>query len=298
MLTAVAVCWAPIWFMAVVASHDSAAATTFPPPLLPGGMLWDNIASVLSVVSFSRAFVNSIVVSGSIAVGGAVVCSLAGFAFAKLRFPGRGILFAILLAGLALPAQLAVIPSYLLVSALGWVDSLQALIVPGVASAFGVFWMRQHIAATLSDELLAAAALDGCGPWRTFRHVAFPLVRPGAAVLACLLFVSSWSDFLWPFIVLRSPGVHTVQVALRGLQGEYGFEYSLVFTGALLATLPMLALLAVTARWAVGRAARSTREARAGESRPAGADFHRSPSHAAAHRPQPQQTPPHLSRSR
>nr|WP_223169278.1 carbohydrate ABC transporter permease [Microbacterium sp. MF43] len=170
---------------------------------------------------------------------------MAGYAFAKLRFPGRGALFAVTLIGLTLPVQLAVIPNYLLMSALGWADGLQALIVPGLASAFGVFWMRQHIAATLPDDVLDAAALDGCGTWSAFRHIALPLVRPGAAVLAALLFASSWSDFMWPFIVLRSPGSQTVQVALRGLQGEFGVDYALVFTGALLATAPMLLLLVI-----------------------------------------------------
>jgi cellobiose transport system permease protein len=147
-----------------------------------------------------------------------------------------------------LPVQLAVIPQYLLVSAFGWVDSLTALIVPALASAFGVFWMRQYIVATLPDELLDAAALDGCGTGRTFRHVAWPLVRPGAAVLAGILFVTTWSDFMWPFIVLRSPGAQTVQVALRALQGEYGVDYALVFTGALLATAPMVMMLIVAGR--------------------------------------------------
>jgi cellobiose transport system permease protein len=258
---AVVICWAPIWFVIVVASRSSAAAITFPPPLLPGGGLIENVEAVLSAVSFGRAVWNSVLVSGSIAVGGALVCALAGFAFAKLRFRGREALFAMVLIGLTLPVQLAVIPNYLLMSVLGWVDSLWALIVPGLASAFGVFWMRQHVAATLPDEMLDAAALDGCGPAQTFWHVAFPLVRPGAAVLAGILFVSSWSDFMWPFIVLRSPGSQTVQVALAALQGEYGVDYALVFAGALMATAPMLALLVACGRWATrGLTPRRSRE--------------------------------------
>lgn len=247
-VVAAIMCWLPIWFMVVVASRDSASATTFPPPLLPGGALIDNVETVLAAVSFGRALVNSVIVAGCVAVGGALACALAGFAFAKLSFRGRRPLFVIVLIGLTLPVQLAVIPQYLLVSAFGWVDSLTALIVPALASAFGVFWMRQYIVATLPDELLDAAALDGCGTGRTFRHVAWPLVRPGAAVLAGILFVTTWSDFMWPFIVLRSPGAQTVQVALRALQGEYGVDYALVFTGALLATAPMVMMLIVAGR--------------------------------------------------
>ena len=245
----VAVCWTPIWFMVVVASHDSAAATTFPPPAVPGPELASNVARVFSAISFGGALTNSVVVAASTAVGGALLCALAGFAFAKLRFRGRRTLFAAVLIGLTLPVQLAMIPSYLLVSALGWADSLQAVILPGLASAFGVFWMRQHIAATLPDDTLAAAYLDGCGPWGTFRHVAFPTIRPGVLVLAGILFVSAWSDFMWPFIVLRSPGSYTIQVALSALQSEFGIDYSLVFAGALLATVPVVALVAIVSRW-------------------------------------------------
>jgi cellobiose transport system permease protein len=265
---AAAVCWAPIWLMLVWASHESAASTTFPPPLLPGDRLVENARAALAAVEFGRSLVNSAVVSGCVAVGGAFLCALAGYAFAKLRFPGRGILFTVVLVGLALPVQLALIPNYLLMSELGWIDGLQALIVPGLASAFGVFWMRQHIAASLPDDVLDAAALDGCSPWATFRHVALPLVRPGATVLAAVLFVSSWSDFLWPFVVLRSPGSQTVQVALRGLQGEYGVDYGLVFAGALLATVPMLLLLGVIGLRATHGLAPSSRGRRVAE-RPA-----------------------------
>ncbi|MDY0908829.1 carbohydrate ABC transporter permease [Microbacterium sp. CFBP9034] len=249
LVIAAVVCWAPIWFMVIVATRDSATATTFPPPLLPGGDLSANLERVLATVSFSRAVLNSVLAAACVAVGGALLCALAGYAFAKLRFPGRHVLFAVVLVGLTLPAQLAVIPSYLLVSALGWVDSLSAVIVPGLASAFGVFWMSQHIAAALPDELLAAASLDGCGPGRAFWHVALPLVRPGAAVLAGILFVSTWSDFMWPFIVLRSPDSQTIQVALSALQSEYGVDYALVFAGALLATAPVVLLAALGGRW-------------------------------------------------
>lgn len=252
-VVAAVACWAPIWFMIVVASHGSAAATTFPPPLLPGGRLVINVRAVLDTVAFGHSLINSAIVSAAVATGGALLCALAGYAFAKLRFPGRGVLFALVLLGMTLPVQLSVVPNYLLMSTLGWVDSLQALIVPGMASAFGVFWMRQHIAAALPDEVLDAAAIDGCGVVSTFRHVALPLVRPGAVVLAALLFAGAWSDFMWPFVVLRSPGSHTVQVALRGLQGEFGVDYALLFAGAVLATVPMILLLVLAGRVFSGR---------------------------------------------
>jgi cellobiose transport system permease protein len=241
-VASVLVCWAPIWFMLVVSSRDSSAATTFPPPLLPGGDFLANLTRVVEAIPIAQALANSLVVAAAIALGQALLCTLAGFAFAKLRFRGRSTLFAVVIVALTLPTQLAVIPNYLLISSFGWLDSLQALIIPGLASAFGVFWMRQHITAALSDETLDAAALDGCGVWGTFWRVAFPIVRPGAVILAVIVFAGSWNDFLWPLIVLRSPAVQTVQVAVSALRDQYGIDYALVFAGALLSMVPMIAL--------------------------------------------------------
>ncbi|MGU3646529.1 carbohydrate ABC transporter permease [Microbacterium sp. C23T] len=239
------VCWLPLCFMLVVASRESSAATTFPPPLLPGDRLLANIGAVMELVPLGRALVNSFLVSASVATAQALLCALAGYAFAKLRFRGRRTLFAIVLVALVLPVQLAVIPNFLLISRLGWGDTLQALIVPGLASAFGIFWMRQHISVALSDDVIAAAALDGCGPAKTFWHVGLPMVLPGTVVLGAIVFVSTWTDFTWPFIVLRSPGTSTVQVALAALRTDYGVDYSLAFAGALLATVPVLVFAVV-----------------------------------------------------
>ncbi|WP_328814509.1 carbohydrate ABC transporter permease [Nonomuraea cypriaca] len=118
----------------------------------------------------SRSILNSLIVAGTIGVGHAVLCSLAGFAFAKLRFRGRNVLFLIVVLTMTVPTQLAVIPQYMIISSLGWVDTLQALIVPGLASAFGIFWMRQHLATTISDEILQAARIDGATTWQVQRE--------------------------------------------------------------------------------------------------------------------------------
>ena len=239
---AAVVCGAPIWFMLVVASRDSSAATGFPPPLLPGGALLANTVRVLELVPFASALANSFAVSAAVGIGQALLCALAGYAFAKLPFRGRSALFGVVIVALALPTQLAVIPNYLLISSLGWLDSLQALIVPGLASAFGIFWMRQHIAVAVSDETLDAAAIDGCGPWGTFWHIAFPVIRPACTVLAVIVFATTWSDHMWPLMVLRSPAAHTVQVALSALRDQYGLDYAAIFTGALIAMVPMIAI--------------------------------------------------------
>lgn len=245
LIPAIIVCWAPLYFTMVIASRDAASAATVPPPVLPGDDLLANLARVLDAVPIAGAIRNSVIVASIVAVGQAFLCALAGFAFAKLRFRGRDALFVLVLVALALPTQLSVIPRYMMIGALGWLDALHALIVPGLVSAFGVFWMRQHFTVALPDEVLHAAAIDGCGPWRAFWSVGFPLARSGAAVLGAITFVATWSDLLWPLLVTRAPGVQTVQVALAGLRSAFWVDHSLVFAGALLATAPMMILLFV-----------------------------------------------------
>ncbi|MGP3912617.1 carbohydrate ABC transporter permease [Nonomuraea sp. 10N515B] len=245
---AVFACLFPLYWMFVVASTDSATATQLPPEIVPGGNFFHLAGLVLETVPFISSMVNSLIVAGAIAVGHAVLCSLAGFAFAKLRFRGRNALFLIVVLTMTVPTQLAVIPQYMIISNLGWVDTLQALIVPGLASAFGIFWMRQHIGATISDELLQAARIDGATTWQIFWRIAFPLVRPAAFVLGLLGFVTAWNDFLWPFIVLKSPEMYTAQIAIKALQNSFDIDLGLAMSGSFLATLPLLVLFIFVGR--------------------------------------------------
>jgi cellobiose transport system permease protein len=178
----------------------------------------------------------------------AVLCALAGFAFAKLSFPGRNTLFLIVVLTMTVPAQLAVVPQYLIISDFGWVDSLQAVIVPGLVSAFGIFWMRQHIGNTINDELMHAARMDGATTWQIFWRIAFPLVRPAAFVLGLFTFVYAWNDFLWPFIVLKSPENCTAQIAIKALQNNRDIDLGLAMSGSFLATIPLLVLFVFVGR--------------------------------------------------
>lgn len=181
-------------------------------------------------------------------MGQAVLCALAGFAFAKMRFRGRNALFLFVVLTMTVPTQLAIVPQYMIISSLGWVDTLQALIVPGLANAFGIFWMRQHIASAISDEILQAARIDGASTWQVFWRVAFPLVRPAAFVLGLLGFVTAWNDFLWPFVVLKSPEMYTVQIAIKALQNSFNIDLGLAMSGSFLATLPLLVLFVFVGR--------------------------------------------------
>ncbi|MEU6719068.1 carbohydrate ABC transporter permease [Nonomuraea sp. NPDC046802] len=241
-------CLFPLYWMFVVATTDTATATKLPPEVVPGGNFFHLAGLVFTTVPFIRSIVNSLVVAGTIGVGHAVLCSLAGFAFAKLRFPGRNALFLIVVLTMTVPTQLAVIPQYMIISSLGWVDTLQALIVPGLASAFGIFWMRQHLGATISDEIMHAARIDGANTWQIYWRIAFPLVRPAAFVLGLLGFVTTWNDFLWPFIVLKSPEMYTAQIAIKALQNSYSVDLGLAMSGSFLATLPLLVLFVFVGR--------------------------------------------------
>ncbi|MFD1146507.1 carbohydrate ABC transporter permease [Saccharothrix hoggarensis] len=245
---ATVVCLFPLYWMFIVATTDTATATRMPPEVVPGGNFLELAGLVLETVPFVQSLLNSLAVATAIGVGQALLCALAGFAFAKLRFPGRNTLFLVVVLTMTVPTQLSVIPQYLIMSELGWVDTLQALIVPGLASAFGIFWMRQHISATISDELTQAARIDGASTWQVFWRIAFPIVRPAAFVLGLFGFVTAWNDFLWPFIVLKSPERYTAQIAIKALQNSYDVDLGLAMSGSFLATVPLVVLFVIVGR--------------------------------------------------
>jgi cellobiose transport system permease protein len=238
----------PLYWMFVVASTDSATATRMPPEIVPGDNFFHLAGLVFTTVPFLQSILNSLVVATTIGVGHAVLCALAGFAFAKLRFRGSNVLFLVIVLTMTVPTQLAIIPKYMIISELGWVDTLQAVTVPELASAFGIFWMRQHIAATISDELMQAARIDGASTWQIFWRIAFPIVRPAAFVIGLFGFVMAWNDFLWPFVVLKSPERFTAQIAIKALQNSYTIDLGLAMSGSFLATLPALVLFVFVGR--------------------------------------------------
>lgn len=243
----------PLYWMFVVASNDSSAINDVPPALLPGDQFLDNARQVFEAVPFGRNLLNSFIVSGSIAVGQVLLCALAGFAFAKLQFAGRNLLLALVIGTMMIPVQLAVVPQFIIVTELGWVNQLQSLIVPGLVTAFGVFWMRQAMDNSLPDELVDAARIDGARNVRIFWTIALPSIRPAASVLGLFAFMTAWNDFFWPLIVLNSPGSFTVQVALRQLQSQaYVTDYGVQMAGIVLATVPLLLMFVLLGRQIVG----------------------------------------------
>nr|WP_306238372.1 MULTISPECIES: carbohydrate ABC transporter permease [unclassified Ornithinimicrobium] len=237
----------PLWWSFLIASHDSSILSRDPFPLIPGGNFISNAATVIDTVDFWQATLNSIIVSTVVSVSVVFFATLAGYAFAKLRFRGRGPLLVFVIATMAVPTQLGVVPLYQVMAKLGWTGELQAVIVPGLVTAFGVFWMTQYLSSAVPDELIEAARVDGCSMIRTFWHVGLVAARPAASMLGLFTFVATWTNFFWPFIVLRSSNP-TLPVALQQLQAAHWVDYSLVLAGALLATIPLLILFVVAGR--------------------------------------------------
>jgi cellobiose transport system permease protein len=236
----------PFYWSFLVASRDNAVLTgDF--TLIPGGNFFSNAMRVFDTIPFWKALANSFIVSGTVTVSVVLLSTLAGFAFAKLRFRGRGVLFLFVVATLAVPTQLGIIPLYMAMAEFGWAGELEAVIVPNLVTAFGVFWMRQYLLDAIPDELVEAARMDGCSLWRTFWHVALPAARPAAAMLGVFTFMQSWNDFLWPLVVLNADNP-TLQVALEKLQSGYYVDYSLVLAGTTLATVPVLIVFLVLGR--------------------------------------------------
>lgn len=223
--------------------------------MLPGGNLFENLTYVWHNAGgrgMGVALLNSTLVAGAVTVSTVTFSVLAGFAFAKLRFRGKKVMLGLVLSTLAVPAQLSVVPLFILTKNLGLANHLGALILPVLVTAFGVFFMGQFLSQALPTELLEAARVDGANSLRVIWHVVFPVARPAMAVLGMLTFVQSWNDFLWPIIVMNGSTNPTVQVALAGLGTGWSTDWSVITAGALMGTLPLLLVFALFGRHIVG----------------------------------------------
>jgi cellobiose transport system permease protein len=244
----VAISLFPLYWSFVAASRDNSDINRTPPSLLPGANLLANLRKAFTETDMQLALTNSVIVASVVTVSVVLTSSLAGFAFAKLRFRGRGALLGMVVATMMVPTQLGIIPLYIMMAQwFGWSDHIQALILPAAASAFGVFFMRQYLVTALPTELIEAARVDGCSTLRVYWHVVLPVARPAAAVLGLLTFMATWNDFYWPLVVM-TPQNPTVQVALSSLASGYVTDYSLLLTGALISSLPILAVFAFLGR--------------------------------------------------
>ncbi|MBO0610491.1 carbohydrate ABC transporter permease [Myceligenerans salitolerans] len=240
----------PLYYTLLLGSSDQVTISQeVLPQLLPDASIFERFADVMgnSQVNFWLALANSVIISVTISVATVLTSTLAGFSFAKLRYPGRNALLVFVIATMAVPTQLGVIPMYILMSEIGWVGKIQAVIVPALVSAFGVFWMTQYLDSALPFELIEAARVDGASMFRTFWSIALPAARPAAAMLGLFIFVMQWTMFFWPSIVLGSQNP-TLPIAVQNLTAGYHDDYSLIMAGVFLVTLPLLIIFAVIGR--------------------------------------------------
>ncbi|WP_327141997.1 carbohydrate ABC transporter permease [Nocardia sp. NBC_01327] len=248
-LAVIAVAWCALLpiLWAVSASLKSEGELLDATPL-PAHPQWSNYADVFDAIPLGRMLLNTVIYAGCVTAGQVFFCSLAGYAFARLRFPGREALFLAYLATLMVPLTVTVIPQFLLMRALGWMDTPWSMIVPGLfGSAFGTYLMRQFFQ-TLPTELEEAATLDGCTPWQIYWRVLLPHARPAVMVLAVLTWITVWNDFLWPLIMIQRNEYATATLGLIRLQGQYSTNWPLLMSAAILLLLPLLLLYALAQR--------------------------------------------------
>jgi cellobiose transport system permease protein len=248
LLTGAAVALFPFYWMIVMATNSTSDIYQFPPKFTFGGRLPANLRHVFESIDFWGSLGNTLIVASSVTLLVLFFDSLAAFTFAKFTFPGRRALFGILIATFFLPMGLAVIPGFVVMVKLHLVGSLSALIIPGAANAFGIFFLRQYIQNAVPDSVLDAARLDGARFFRQYANIALPIIRPGLAFLGIFTFVGCWNDYMWPLIVLVNPDHVTLQVALSQLNGVHGLDYSRIMTGALISVIPLIAMFVLFAR--------------------------------------------------
>jgi multiple sugar transport system permease protein len=237
-----------LWML--VTSLSTLEETRRFPPRLPSSLHFENFSHAWNQAPLGHWLVNSAIVSIVCVISNLVLCSLAGYAFARIKFVGRGVLFILLLATLMVPFQVVMIPTLLIIKQLGLVDTLPALIVPNLVTAFGIYLLRQFFV-SLPVELEEAAVIDGAGRLRILFSILLPLMGPPLTTLGVLTFLWTWNDFLWPLVVTSSPEVMTVQLGLASFQGAHFTDWPVLMAGTLISQLPVLILFLVGQRYFV-----------------------------------------------
>jgi multiple sugar transport system permease protein len=234
----------PLAWMVSASMMPQGEATTFPPRLVPSRVTFEHYRSLFTNLNLGRAFLNSLFVGVVATALSLLINSMAGYAFAKLRFRGRDRVFTLLVAAMAIPAQVAMLPLFLLLKSVGLVNTYAGVLIPYIATIYGVFLVRQFML-SIPDDLLAAARIDGASEWRIYRSVVLPTARPVLATLAIFTFMSAWNDFMWPLIILTDDEKYTIPVAVANLSGEHFPDLELMMASAVLTIIPVLLLFFV-----------------------------------------------------
>lgn len=239
---------APFYFMFVFATHSRTEIFNLPPPLWFGSALGDNLQILFTRLPFWRNLGWSLYVALASTALTLLFCSMAGYAFAMFQFRFKNALFALVMGTMLLPSFMSMIPSFMIMDALGWIDQHRALYIPGAANAFGIFLMRQFASTAVPRELLEAARMDGCGEFGIYWRIVLPLMKPALGTLGLITFISSWNNFIGPLIVMRSAANYTLPLALRSLQSPVNTEWGALMAGSAIATLPLILLFVVSSR--------------------------------------------------
>ncbi|WP_285726183.1 carbohydrate ABC transporter permease [Psychromicrobium xiongbiense] len=232
---------APLLYQVIMSISTNAEVQSTPPTLWPTEIQWHNFADVFSNMNFGSSLMVSVLITVIRVVGQVILCSLAGYAFARMRFRGRGLILGVILSILMVPSQLFLIPQFQIIQSLGWLNSIPGIVAPGLFSAFGVFLMRQFFMG-LPDELEDAARLDGANPFQIFTKVMMPLAANGLWALVIITILWSWNDLLWPLVVASTQNSAPLSVGLANLQGEHANNYPILMAASLMAMAPILIL--------------------------------------------------------
>ncbi len=229
----------PFYWMIVGATNPSGEVFNIPPNFLPGTHGWENLMNLNENVGIVRVMFNSLFITLTFTALSLVICSGAGYAFAKFKFKGRNAIFFMLLVAIMIPYHVTLIPLFQIFGNLGWLNEYQSVILPQLAYPFAIFLMRQNMQA-LPDSLLEASRVDGAGEFHIFFRVVLPVMRPALAAVAIFLFMFQWNNFIWPLVVLQSGDMYTLPVALSSLIGMSRIDYGQVMMGTTLSTLPIM----------------------------------------------------------
>jgi len=231
----------PFYWLVISAFKSQGEIFATPPRWVPSPWRWENFAAIYRETNIVRAFVNSVVIAVGHVTLSLALCSLGGFAFAKYpAAPGARKLFAFVLGTMMVPGAVTLIPAFLVLTRLHLVNTYWALIVPGAAHAFGIFWMRQYIASHVPDDLLQAARIDGCSEFGLYWHVVLPIARPALAALGIMLLIGTWNNLMLAFLLLRTPDMQTLPLLMYLLQGETRTPFGMLMAGGVLTVMPMV----------------------------------------------------------
>jgi len=239
---------APFYFMFVFATHSRTEIFNLPPPLWPGHDFELNLAILTDKIPFWKSLGWSLYVALASTALTLLFCSMGGYAFAMFEFKLKKALFLLVMGTMLIPSFLSMIPTFMVMDALGWIDQPRALYIPGAASAFGIFLIRQFISASIPKDLIEAARMDGCSELGIYARIVLPLLQPALGTLGLITFIASWNNFIGPLIVMRSPDMYTLPLALRSMQSPVNTEWGALMTGSAIATVPLLILFALSSR--------------------------------------------------